>query len=337
MISSPSGAEGEMIQFIQQKLEQIPGVYYSVDKMGNIYAVKGKSSTYPCVVAHTDEVHRRPITGYEVVAFREEIIVGYDSERKTFLGIGADDKNGIWVALKCLERYDVIKCVFFVDEERGCVGSSKAYMGFFKDCRFVLQCDRRGNSDIIVSIDGVELCSKEFLQAINHDKHGYKRAMGMMTDVFVLKRQGIKVSCINLSCGYYEPHTSREYTIFADLQKSLVFVCNIIETCTQVYQHKYKKPKRVKKPRYYDWRELDDYRIPFEKKGCKKETIETRKHEYENMFSQMTRIVKHFPTMGIDLLITSLKSMYPQLNYRDYQKAYSDITNTPVKESSDVK
>jgi hypothetical protein len=29
------------------------------------------------------------------------------------------------------------------------VGSGKADMSFFRDCRFVVQCDRRGHSDMV--------------------------------------------------------------------------------------------------------------------------------------------------------------------------------------------
>lgn len=49
-------------------------------------------------------------------------------------GLGADDKNGIWIALKCLRKYDSLKLAFFVSEEVGCVGSGKAVMDFFNDC-----------------------------------------------------------------------------------------------------------------------------------------------------------------------------------------------------------
>ena len=41
----------------------------------------------------------------------------------------------------------------------------------------------------------------------------------MMTDVLELKEKGLKVSCLNLSCGYYEPHTDHEFTVKKDLLK----------------------------------------------------------------------------------------------------------------------
>ena len=137
----------------------------------------------------------------------------------------------------CLDKYEVIKCVFFVQEESGCIGSSNCNLEFFNDCRFVLQCDRRGSSDLITSVYITDLCSEEFLEQTNYKKFGYKETDGMLTDVYTLKTDGLNVSCLNISCGYYNPHSEEEYTVFSDLVNCLNFVQNIIENCTDVYTH----------------------------------------------------------------------------------------------------
>lgn len=237
-ISSPSGREKQMIRFITGWLKK-RGIRYRVDPFGNIYAVKGNSKTYPCIVAHTDEVHGIRSRDYEVVSLRDEIVFGYDSKNKRFTGTGADDKNGIWVCLKCLEEFECIKCVFFAGEETGCTGSRMADMGFFGDCRYVLECDRKGSGDLVTSISGVELCSDRFLNDIDAMSYGYRPVSGLMTDVLILKEMGIEVSCANISCGYYEPHTDKEYTVISDLENCLRFVQSIIRNCTQVYPHLY--------------------------------------------------------------------------------------------------
>ena len=61
----------------------------------------------------------------------------------------------------------------------------------------------------------------------------------MMTDVETLKEQGLSVSCCNMSCGYYQPHTDQEYSVKADLLNCLALVEHIIENCTDVYPHEY--------------------------------------------------------------------------------------------------
>ena len=66
----------------------------------------------------------------------------------------------------------------------------------------------------------------------------------MMTDVQELKERGLQVSCINLSCGYYEPHTDHEFTIKKDLMNCLSLVEHIIENCTDTYPHQAEIPGR---------------------------------------------------------------------------------------------
>jgi hypothetical protein len=163
-------------------------------------------------------------------------------------GLGADDKNGIWVCLNVLAKFDVVKCAFFVGEEIGCVGSRGCDMSFFDDCRFVLQCDRRNGGDLITSICG-GLCSEEFLNDIDYAKFGYKETSGLTTDVGTLKSRGLKVSCVNMSCGYYCPHTDEEYTVLSELDNCLAFVEHIITKCRKVYPHE-KEP-------YSFWDEYD--------------------------------------------------------------------------------
>lgn len=240
-ISSPSGQETKMQNYLLKKCAEL-GAQTEMDSQGNIYVTKGISATYPCVVAHMDEVCPTRGKGYRVIC-QDGVLFGFNVKKKKFSGIGGDDKNGIWVALNCLAKYDTMKCAFFVQEESGCVGSSNCNLDFFNDCRFVLQCDRRGSSDLITDVCFTDLCSEEFLEQTNYEKFGYKEESGMLTDVYTLKVDGLAVSCLNISCGYYEPHSDKEYTVFSDLVNCLNFVQNIIENCTDVYPHICKETK----------------------------------------------------------------------------------------------
>lgn len=242
-ISARTHQEKDMIAFVSQRLSDL-GVTFTTDEAGNIYATKGNADTYPCIAAHLDEVHEAREKGYEVLVVRDEFIIGFNSGKREFNGIGADDKNGIWVCLKCLEKFDNLKCVFFVGEEQGCIGSRQADMKFFDDCRFVLQCDRKGNSDFISNIYGNPLCSTQFIKDASLGEHGYKEERGMQTDVQALRERGLEISCANISCGYYYPHTPHEMTNIADLQKCLTLVEHIVENCCEVYTHKEVRPQR---------------------------------------------------------------------------------------------
>jgi putative aminopeptidase FrvX len=237
--SSPSGHETLMMNFIRSQLDKL-GVTHVSDKKGNIYATKGIAASYPCVISHTDEVHYSHEKGYKVLqagSKGNKIIFGFNGFTRSYCGIGADDKNGIWICLKCLEDFDTMKCVFFVGEEIGCQGSSNADMSFFEDCRYVLQCDRKGNGDMVTFYCGNTLCSDDFLLDASPDKFGYRQTEGLITDVITLKKKGLKVACANLSCGYYHPHTPHEFTCVEDLMKCYEFVQHIVKNCNKTYPH----------------------------------------------------------------------------------------------------
>ena len=207
---------------------------FEVDENNNILVTKGQAATYPCVVAHTDEVHEERPEGFRVVVDPDDndIISGLDACGEC-CGIGADDKNGIWVALKMLEELPVLKCAFFTGEEIGCEGSRNVDISFFDDCRYVVQCDRKNGNDFIINVSGLELNTQRFREDCELDRFGYRPKYGYSTDVAALKERGLKISVVNLSCGYYNPHEPAEYTRFSELQNALNFarhICSLTET-----------------------------------------------------------------------------------------------------------
>jgi len=236
-IHSKSGKEGKIRKFIWNWVRQtVPDAKIECDKPGNLYITKGKSATYPCIVAHMDQVqerHSKDFIAYEA----EDIIIGFSPKHKEQQGLGADDKCGLWIGLKCLQNFDCLKLAFFVGEEVGCKGSGLANMAFFDDCRFVIEPDRKGVEDLITQIGWTPLCSDDFLKDIGFKKFGYKETDGMMTDIEALKDKGLMLSCINVSCGYYKPHSNEEFVYKPALLNCLTFVEHIIKTCTKVYPH----------------------------------------------------------------------------------------------------
>lgn len=249
-IHSMSGQENAMRNFIKKFVkENVPGAVVRQHNH-NLYITKGEADTYPCVVAHLDQVQKKHSPDFRVYE-QDGILFGFSAKNKRQEGLGADDKNGIWVALKSLMRYDAIKVALFHSEEVGTVGSGEADMTFFKDVRFVLEADRRNGGDLITDIWGA-ICSDEFIEDISEfaDKHGYKETSGMLTDVETLSDNGLGVSAINMSCGYYNPHTDEEVTDYNELLNCLAFVWDIIDNCTKVY--KFERSKKM----YSKW---DDY------------------------------------------------------------------------------
>lgn len=235
---SPSYGEEGLIAFIMQWVkDNVPTAFMEYDEEEmNLYITKGKADTYPCLVAHTDQVQAPYPEDYTVSRLDyTNALVGISNKERKFCGLGADDKNGIWVALHCLLLEPLLKVALFSREEIGCLGSSAARMEFFDNCRFVLQADRKGSSDFITRIGATELCTEEFVKDAGIHQYGYHEEEGITTDVLMLASQGLKVSCANVSCGYYNPHTVHEFTVISQLRNCIELIRHIIRTCTKVY------------------------------------------------------------------------------------------------------
>ncbi len=233
-IHSKSGSEKKMRRFLK-KICNALGANCVTDCAGNLLVTKGVSETYPCICAHMDQVQNQHSKDFTVIN-TEGIVFAYSPKSMSQQGLGADDKNGIWVALQALERTECIKCAFFVGEEIGCIGSSAVDLQFFKDCRFCLQADRRNGYDFITSVCGT-MCSEEFLNDCGFRNFGYKEECGLITDVATLAVRGVGISCVNMSCGYYHPHTDEECTNLDELDNCLDLVMHIIRKCDKVYPH----------------------------------------------------------------------------------------------------
>ena len=238
-IQSSMSLDSEINLAIKEELSQIKGVSISEDDFGNIYATKGAGENgYKAIVSHTDTVHaivpNRVVfeIGGSLVAMARKPEHMYGSIVVKQVGVGGDDKAGVFKCLKALNDFDDIKAVFFRFEESGCIGSGNANMDFFSDCNFVLQSDRRGNSDFITTTNGIKVASKEFEKEAEKifSKYGFKIGTGSSTDVGRLKHKGLEVSCANISSGYYNAHSDSETINIADLENSYSMISEIFES-----------------------------------------------------------------------------------------------------------
>ena len=234
-IHSESGNEKKMRRFLRKYIKENCGeVTMVTDSKGNLLCTKGESETYPCLASHMDQVQRDHSKDFDVVCNGDRCF-GFSWKLMEMQGLGADDKNGIFICLECLKTFDVLKVAFFVGEEVGCVGSGDVSLNFFKDCRFIIEPDRRGGNDLITSMFCGQVCSKKFIEDIKADEYGYREERGSVTDVGELMDRGVGISCLNLSCGYYNPHTDEEFTVLSELENCLEFVMHVIRDCREVY------------------------------------------------------------------------------------------------------
>jgi len=246
----------QMEAYIINRCEEL-GYEYVIED-GSIYVRKGFADSYPCIVSHMDTVHRI-VEDLTVLQIKDNL-TGFNTVTMEQTGIGGDDKVGVYIAFECLKYFDNIKVVFFRDEEVGCDGSYNADMDFFSDCRFVLQCDRKGNNDFVTNASGTKMASKGFKKAIAGilSDYGYKIAGGFMTDVMALKEMGLNCSAANMSCGYHNPHSDNEYVNIPDVENCLAMVLRIAEDITDTFYHK-NEAKKVSTYSYSakDWSTRD--------------------------------------------------------------------------------
>ena len=239
-IQTSSGKEEAMIKYIISFcLKNAPSAKIEVTN-NNVYITKGESNAYPCIVAHTDTVH--DIHKFYKVFDNDNCLFGFNAEKGVQVGVGGDDKVGVWLALEMLKSQDSIKCVFFHSEEIGCVGSRDANMSWFNDVAYCLQGDRRGSKDFVNSISG-QLYSDSFSEAILPiiTKYGYAETSGSITDVGQLAENGIGIAVANMSCGYYAPHSDSEIVEFLDASNCLDMIINIVNDLGCVrYEHSYR-------------------------------------------------------------------------------------------------
>jgi putative aminopeptidase FrvX len=204
-----------------------------VDAYGNVLITKGNAEKYPCVAAHLDEVHQPSVRNLQE---KDGNIYALD-ENSEPVGIGADDKNGVWIVLQLLRQIETMKAVLFVREEKATFegyrhGSDDCDLAFFTDVKFVLQCDRTGAGDLVTycTKKEIRLCDDDFVPEWILQKYGYAPVEGGVTDVVHLKQRGLQIPCCNISCGFYNAHKPEEYTNVAELQNSLEFVKTLVST-----------------------------------------------------------------------------------------------------------
>lgn len=246
-IQSKSNDDAVMHKFLKDTLTTMK-LTYEEDGYGNIYVTKGKAKSYPCIVAHTDTVHSIiEDSAYKVLKLGTTLYA-MDAATGCQTGIGGDDKVGIFVALHALKYYKNVKVVLFRNEEIGHIGSTysiKNNKEFYKDCNFVIECDRKGNADFITKSGGHDICSAEFIKATAPivKEHRYKKTTGNSSDIDTLVSEGIGISCINLSSGYWRPHLDNEIVVIDDVEDVIKLVDDIVKKLGNTrFEFKYKKP-----------------------------------------------------------------------------------------------
>ena len=217
---------------------------------GNFILVKGVAPVM--LVAHLDTVHEQPV---------KDICVSADGNIiMSPQGIGGDDRCGCFALVKVFQSAQVKPWLLFTcEEEVGGIGAKKFCLAHSQhqlpneldNLKFLVELDRKSSCDAVYYH-----CDNPDFEAYITDK-GFKTAQGSFSDISLIAPE-LGIAAVNLSSGYYSPHTLHEYIIRSELESTIEKVCEMVAAAAKpdfpkfVYVESFTKPYHPKKIRYYD-------------------------------------------------------------------------------------
>lgn len=174
--------------------------YKVENQTGFLYA---KGDVPVLLVAHMDTVH----------TLKPSEIKEVNGKISSPQGIGGDDRCGIFIIMNILKN---LKCsvVLCEDEEVGGVGAKIFAKSDFinqLDVNYIIEFDRKNANDaVFYSCD-----NKDFTEFVT-DTTGFKVAYGSFSDISIIA-PAAKIAAVNLSCGYYNAHTTDEYVMYDEM------------------------------------------------------------------------------------------------------------------------
>lgn len=180
---------------------------------GYIYA---KGDMPVCLTAHMDTVHKAKVKDYYGY---------YDKKNKRNIisspqGIGGDDRCGVYMIMNILQTTSYRPSIIFCeDEEMGGIGSGKfvrtEYIRELEDMKFFVELDRANGNDLVF-YDDINTEFHEWCEQITNYTENY----GSFSDISELC-PAAGVSGVNISCGYYNAHTTDEYVVLEEMMKGI--------------------------------------------------------------------------------------------------------------------
>lgn len=194
---------------------------------GYVYA---KGTTPVLLTAHMDTVHKKLI---------EDVYEYYDEEKNQHIlsspeGIGGDDRCGIYMILEIIKTH---KCsvLFCEDEESGGIGSKKfcktEFIKDLSDLKYLIELDRTNGTDAVFYD-----CENDDFTKFITENTGYEESYGSFSDISHLS-PACGVASVNLSCGYYNAHTTSEYVIMEEMFNTIEVVKKLLDVECEQFEY----------------------------------------------------------------------------------------------------
>lgn len=219
-------ANQPVIEHIKAELNKIE-VPFTEKEDGTIFNLSNAGS--PVLVAHTDTV-RTSEDDNEVALSTIQI-----EKRKKYSVIlnknhilGGDDLCGVYLVLKLIEKHKNVNFIFSNNEEVGEVQTIRDIVldEDFSTIPYCLVLDRMGSDDICSYQNnyGTKEFENELAEVGRH--FGFSPSRGYMSDCDFLRNV---VSTANISVGYFNPHSKKEYIIWEIMENTFKFVDTVIQ------------------------------------------------------------------------------------------------------------
>lgn len=237
---SKTDGEKEICDWICNKLDKLDIGYV---RDGNTLYHFSKDNEV-LLSAHLDQVatNGKAFYFYKV---DNNILAYNDKWQRTSLG--ADDKNGVWIILKLLEKGYKFDFIISECEEIGGDGIKKVepYLNI-SDAAYCLVLDRRGNTDILNKGSGTTYCEALAFNLKNY-LGGYTVTTGSVSDTQTICKY---MESVNMSVAYFNPHLATEYTDFSRLEEILA---DVEEVVNGSFIHYPAQPSDYKTKNVYDY------------------------------------------------------------------------------------
>jgi len=215
--------------------------YKVISEDGFIYA---KGDIPVLVTAHMDTVHKKQCNMYTIHNYKGMHRIQSSD------GIGGDDRCGIYMIKQLILDGYRPSVLFCEDEESGGIGSSKfvetKYVEDLENLNYLIELDRRNANDAVF----YDCDNPEFTEYITI-MTGYAENWGTFSDICNLS-EACGIASVNLSCGYYNEHTTKEYVIFEEMLNTINVVERLLED-EDCKQYVYIPAKKYKYRDDYGW------------------------------------------------------------------------------------
>lgn len=265
-----------------------------INEDGFLYA---KGNVPILLTAHMDTVHKEKCR--DIVIEKHENMTILSSPQ----GIGGDDRCGVWIIWMILTKTKYRPTILFCeDEEIGGVGSNKfvktKYIDDLKEMKYLVELDRANDNDAVYYDCGNQAFKRYIKETI-----GYVEAYGSFSDISHLSPE-CDVASVNLSCGYYNAHTLKEYVIYEEMFNTFKAVKVLLSKANDAKNYDYKEVTWYDDR--YSW--FDDY---FPSRKSESDWYEIYFNGEDGMDCEVVQGTSYEEAIGMFLI------MRPELRYGD--------------------